>query len=154
MLNAETNAVIRLFNRAPQPEDKPELTYPLMTGFIENSEFRLQVGAFRQVNSKTQKEFLSLSVGNAGDTHRFSGTLHRDEKVGKEGHYYGYISESVVVGEDQGKPVFESGEWQLLVSAKRVEPEGKKKYIGGDVYPSKKSSDSAQSVADEEDLLF
>ncbi|RZI40348.1 hypothetical protein EGT07_23690 [Herbaspirillum sp. HC18] len=154
MLHAESKATIRLFNRAPKEDDKPGVTYPVMTGFIENGESRVQVGAFRQVNSKTKKEFLSLSIGNERDEQRFAGTLHRDEKPGREGHYFGYISESTYCGEEAGKPVYESGEWQLAISAKRVKPEGKKPYIGGDVYPSKKSSEAAHAASEEEDLVF
>ena len=154
MLTAESKATIRLFNRVPKEDDKPGVNYPLMTGFIENGDFRLYVGAFKQVNSKTQKEFLSLSIGNENDQRRFSGTLHRDEKPGKEGHYYGYVSESIYCGEENGKPIYESGEWQLAISGRRVRPDGKKPYIGGDVYPSKKSSDGAQVPAEDDELVF
>lgn len=154
MMNAESKATIRLFNRAPKEDDKPNVNYPVMTGFIENGEFRVQVGAFKQVNSKNQKSFLSLSIGNENDEKKFSGTMHRDEKPGREGHYYGYISESIFCGDVDGKPVYESGDWQLAISAKRHAPEGKRKYIGGDVYPSKKVSDGAQAAVEEEDFAF
>ena len=154
MLNATTKARFALFNRAPREEDEEGVVYPVMTGTVEAKDFKKNVSAFKKINTKNGKEFLSLVIRNEHDEQTFSGTLHRDEKDGKEGHYYGYISEQFTEEVD-GKTVYSTSEWQLGIRAKIQRPEGKKKYIGGDVYPLNKIAPvtDAQPAA-EEDLAF
>lgn len=156
MLNANTKARFVLFNRAPQEDDNPELVYPIMTGTIEGKNFKKNVSAFKKVNRSNGKEFLGLVIRNEHDTQTFSGTLHRDEKDGKAGHYYGYISEQFAQENADGKTEYSNSDWQIGIRAKIQTPEGKKKYIGGDVYPLNKHAnvDSETSSTPDEDIAF
>lgn len=153
-ITAATKARIALFNREAKADDSPEKVYPLMTGFIENDSFKIGVSAFLKMNRSDGSKFLSLVIRNENDEQTFGGTLFKSDKVGKEGTYYGYISEQFV-DQVEGNPVYSSSEWQLGVSAKIHAPEGKKKYIGGDVYALTRKSNSA-SAADPktEDVAF
>lgn len=153
-INATTKARIALFNRVAKTDDDPAKVYPLMTGFIENNDFKIGVAAFLKVNTNNGKKFLSLVIRNEHDTQTFQGTLHRSDKAGKEDTYYGYISEQFVDDVD-GETVYSASEWQLGVSAKIKTPEGKKKHIGGDVYAlrAKANNGSAESEQDE-DVAF
>ncbi|MGK5033202.1 hypothetical protein [Janthinobacterium sp. MDT1-19] len=143
MLNENTNARIALFNRRPQQDDKEGVSYPLMFGSIENRDFKINVSAFLKTNSSTQAKFLSLSIRNENDEQTFSGTLHRNNKPGKEDTYYGYISEQFVNIEN-GENVYSTSEWQLGIEAKILVSEGTgTKYIGGKVYPKRAKTASA-----------
>lgn len=150
MLNANTKARIALFNRAPKEDDKQDVVYPIMTGVIEGKDFQKNVSAFKKINTKNGKEFLSLVIRNENDEQTFSGTLHRDEKDGKQGHYFGYISEQFV-DETNGETTYSNSEWQVGIRAKIQTPEGKKKYIGGDVYPLNKHATATTSNPDSDD---
>lgn len=153
-ITAVTKARIALFNREAKADDNPEKNYPIMTGFIENNSFKVSVSAFLKMNTDTGKKFLSLVIRNENDEQTFGGTLFKSEKAGKEGTYYGYISEQFE-DEIDGKRVFSSSEWQLGISAKIKTPEGKKKHIGGDVYPLNRKANGAESADDESgDVAF
>lgn len=155
MMNAHTKARFALFNRDAKEGDKPDTVYPLMTGNIENADFKLAVSAYLKVNSETGAKFLSLVIANQGDKQVFSGTLYRSTKPGKDDEYYGYIQEQfmdVVNGEE----VYTRSDWQLGISAKIKTPEGKKKYIGGDVYsklPKGAGSATSANPAPAEDKI-
>lgn len=153
MLNANTKARIALFNRAAKADDAPDVVYPVMTGTLENSDGALSIRAYRKM-SKEGKEFLSLLIKNDGDERTFSGSLFRDTKPGKEGHYYGYISEQFVEEKKGGEKVYTNSEWQLGISAKKQTADSGKKYIGGDVYVMNKRGTSSATSAAEEDLAF
>lgn len=154
MLNANTKARIALFNRAPQEDDKSNVVYPIMTGVIEGKDFKKNVSAFKKINKGNGKEFLSLVIRNEHDEQTFSGTLHRDEKDGKAGHYFGYISEQFA-NDVNGEIEYSNSDWQVGIRAKIQTPEGKKKYIGGDVYPLNKHATAVDSPAtQDEDIAF
>lgn len=152
MLNAETKARIALFNRAPKPDDDPSKPYPAMTGVIENKEFKKNVSAFLKTSKTDGKQFLSLVIKNQNDEQTFSGSLFRDEKDGKEGHYYGYISEQFVEVID-GEKEYTNSDWTIAISAKRTVSDNGKRYIAGDVYPTKSRSGTSAS-SEEDDLAF
>ena len=154
MLNANTKARFALFNRAPQEDDKPDTVYPIMTGFVESATFKKNVAAFAKINPNNGKKFLSLVIANKDDVESFSGMLHKDEKDGKEGHYFGYISQTFCLGEVDGKVQYEQSEWQLGINARIKAPEGKKKHIGGDVYPLNKSGSESANQTEGEALAF
>ena len=155
MMNAHTKARFALFNRDASDKDVPGTVYPLMTGNIENADFKLRVSAFLQSNSNTGAKFLSLVIGNEGDEQSFSGTLHRSTKPGKEDEYYGYIQEQFMDVVDE-KKVYTLSDWQLGISASIKTPEGKKKYIGGDVYSKlpKTGATSAAPTSSEAKIAF
>lgn len=153
-INATTKARIALFNRAPKDDDSADKVYPVMTGFIENNDFKIGVSAFLKVNTGNGKKFLSLVIRNEHDEQTFQGTLHRSEKAGKEDTYYGYISEQFLDVQD-GQNVYSSSDWQLGISAKIKTPEGKKKHIGGDVYALRARANAGPAVSDaDEELAF
>lgn len=141
-INATTKARFALFTRVPKDTDEAGKTYPLMFGSIENKDFKVQVAAFLKTNTNTQAKFLSLQIRNEHDEQTFTGTLHRSTKPGKEDTYYGYINEQFV-DEVDGADVYTTSEWQLIINAKQMESGGGVKYIGGDIYPSKKNAEAA-----------
>ncbi len=153
-LNASSKARIALFNREAKQDDDPATTYPLMTGFIENSDFKIGVSAFLKINTNTGKKFLSLVIRNQHDEQTFQGTLHRSDKAGKEDTYFGYISEQFLDMDEQGEKVYSNSEWQLGISAKIKTPEGKKKHIGGDVYALRAKANTAANPEQEDELAF
>lgn len=134
MINAHTKARIALFNRDRSDADKPDVAYPLMTGNVENADFKISISAFLKSNSTTGAKFLSLVIANKDDEQTFTGTLHRSTKPGKEDEYYGYIQEQFMDLDEDGEKIYTLSDWQLGISAKIKKPEGKKKYIGGEVY--------------------
>lgn len=157
MMNAHTKARFALFNRDAKEADKPDTVYPLMTGNIENANFKLAVSAYLKANSNTGAKFLSLVIANEGDEQVFSGTLHRSTKPGKEDEYFGYIQEQFLDVVD-GQNVYTLSDWQLGISAKVKTPEGKKKYIGGEVYSKlpkgAAAATSANSTPAEDKIAF
>jgi hypothetical protein len=129
------------------PEDREEgKTYPIMRGAIESKDFKIDVGAFVET-SQNNVSYLSLSIGN-GEQEKVYGRFYRDTKVGKEGHYYGYIEKSIETGIDaEGTKLYETL-WTLSVDAKRAQSESGVNYIGGRVYPKgvKKASAADQPL--------
>lgn len=164
MLDATTKANFKLFNRAAGAEDDPTKVYPIMNGFLENKDFRLNVAAFfltnkttgEQIKDKGGNAILSLAIGNTNEE-TFYGTLYKDLKPGKEGSYYGYIDKSVDTGEvdEEGKKIY-AKLWQLSIAARRHVPEdpSKKKYIGGDVYPNKAATAKTGTTVTDDDFAF
>lgn len=157
MINASTVARIALFTRKPKEDDVEGKEYPLMYGAVEadgSNGFKIGVSAFKRVNGQG-KSFLSLSISNEGDTQVFGGMLFKDEKKGKEGHYFGFINETYVDIDGEGKKVYSSSDWQLSINAKVTEAAPGslvKKYISGKVRPSNRAPApaTAQDVQDEE----
>ena len=152
MLNATTKANFALFNFVPKAGDGDmDKEYPLMSGFLENPEFKVHVGAFLKVAKESGKQYLSLSVGNEKDEKTFYGRLFKETKPGKEDSYFGYIEETVKVPakKKSEEDVYETV-WQLGIRAKQtVSEDGKKKYISGSVYPITKKGQSGEVNKDD-----
>jgi hypothetical protein len=140
-----TDARFVLFNNTPEDREEGKV-YPIMRGAIEAKDLKIDVGAFQET-SKNDVAYLSLSIGS-NDQEKIYGRFHRDTKVGKEGHYYGYIEKAIETGVDSdGKKVYEVL-WTLAIDAKRTQSDSGVKYIGGKVYTkgSKKVAAAAQAL--------
>jgi hypothetical protein len=126
-----TNARFVLFNNTPEDQEEGKV-YPIMRGAIEAKDFKIDIGAFSET-SKDNVQYLSLSIGS-NEQEKVYGRFFRDTKVGKEGHYYGYIEKAIETGVDtDGKKVYEML-WSLPIDAKRTQSESGVKYISGKVY--------------------
>lgn len=148
MITAETKAKIVLFKREKKPTDKPGGTYPAVFGSIENSDFKINVSGF--LKEANGKKFLSLVIRNENDEQTFSGTFRASDKKGKEGTYYGYISEQFEDLDEQGEKIYSSSDWQLGISAQvrtaqaKNEDERPRRYYAGEVYPLKKRGNTGE----------
>ena len=143
MITAATKAKIVLFPRAKKPDDKPGVTYPAVFGSIENNEFKINVSGF--LKEANGKKFLSLVIRNENDEQTFSGTFRASDKKGKEGTYYGYISEQFEDMGEQGEKIYSSSDWQLGISAEvRLANETGRRYYSGEVYPLKKRANTGE----------
>jgi uncharacterized protein (DUF736 family) len=137
------------------PEDRVA-DGPLMRGFLETEQGKVNVAGWKKVARESGNDYLSLRVGNSkpGDAEFSAATGHVEWTVGpyygrlfkevsslrggaKRSRYFGFIEDAVKAGEDAatGRPVYEV-RWQLLIRAKPdVSGDGRTPYIKGTVSP-------------------
>lgn len=142
---------------------------PVMRGFIETDAGKINIAGWKKTGRESGTDYLSLKVGNSKQRAEgtpddvadewivgpFYGRLFRElVKVGEQmkvKRYFGFIEDSVKVGEDPKthKGVYHTN-WQIQIKAKPdVSNDGTTHYVNGSVHPR-----VAQSEAVEEDIPF
>jgi hypothetical protein len=128
---------------------------PVLRGFIETGAGKINVAGWKKTGRDSGTDYLSLKVGNTKprpeDTPDdvpeewvigpFYGRMFRElVKSGEQTkvkRYFGFIEDSVKVGEDPKthKGVYRTN-WQIQIKAKPdVSNDGKTHYVNGTVYP-------------------
>jgi uncharacterized protein (DUF736 family) len=114
-------------NRVNDPA--PDVEYPVMTGSIECTAFKVGIAGFEAIAEDTGRRYLSISVGDSGQIKSY-GKLFKEEKPGKENQYFGFIELSqkdAITGEYETL-------WKVGIDAKRDKSAEGKQYISGSVF--------------------
>ena len=153
LINADTRGVLVLFPYAPQEREEGKV-YPVMKGSLDTRDAKVRVSAFAHKTDEG-REYLSLSIGSAGDDH-IGGALFRHElqnplngllelAPGKENERFGAIAKSVPGAE----PGTYDNLFQLRFRGKRkLSPTGVA-YIKCNVYPERKEGADALAAMNE-----